>query len=177
MSAPVVYTLEEKHLFQVREIFFESSTRKKFEDEKSREAFFEKYLGHYLTHFPSLAKVATLKDKVLGYVVAAPRTDDKDLFVLQPHLKLFIHHFDKFPSHLHMNCDISARGQGVGSLLIETIVQELIHQNIKGLHVMTGPNSQNRSFYRKQGFIFEAEEDFHGSAILFMGRVMSTNSL
>jgi len=173
MSAPLVVPLTEKHLSEVREIFFESSTRKTFNNDGEREAFYQKYLGYYLTHFPEFAKVAILDTKVLGYVVVAPKTEVKDLFLLQPHLVLFKDYFKIYPAHLHINCHHLSRGLGVGTLLIEAVIQALKERNIKGLHIMTGGDSLNRSFYQKLGFFFETEQDFQGSSILFMGKEIS----
>lgn len=177
MSEALVIPLGTKHLPEVREIFFESSVRKSFKDEIEREAFFEKYLGHYISRLPDFAAVAVLKEKVLGYVVASPETREEELFLLQPHLRVFQRYFDPYPAHLHMNCHLSARGHGIGTLLVESTVRMLNQRNIKGLHIMTAPGSRNVNFYRKMGFSFETEEEFQGSAILFMGKTISPNSL
>jgi GNAT superfamily N-acetyltransferase len=177
MPAPLVVPLTEKHVIEVREIFFESSTRKTFKDDGEREDFYQKYLGFYLTHFPEFAKVAILDKKVLGYVVVAPKTEGVELVLLQPHLVLFKDYFEKYPAHLHINCHHLSRGLGVGTLLIESIVQELKGRDIRGLHIMTSAGSKNVNFYRKLGFTFETEEEFHGSAILFMGKSIGTISL
>ncbi len=177
MSAPVICALESWHLKEVRDIFFESSVRKNFNDENERDLFYQKYLGHYLLYYPEFAFVATIEDKVLGYVVSSPISATADLVLLQPHLQLFKRHFEKFPAHLHINCHHSARGLGVGTLLVEFTVQKLRQRNIKGLHIMTGPDSLNISFYRKLGFSFETKEEFQGSAILFMGKEIKADSL
>lgn len=161
---------------ELREIFFESSTKKEFKDEAEKEAFFYKYLGFYLEHYPKLAWVA-LTDKVLGYVVVSPQSKSEELIKLQPHLKVFDPECEKFPAHLHINCHSDSRGLGVGSRLINEAVEALKNSNIRGLHIMTGLASQNRSFYRKLGFSFEVERNFHGSSILFMGKSLSEDSL
>ena len=177
MSATIISFLSDKHLKEVREIFFESSSRKIFEDEKAREAFFEKYLGYYLLRFPELSFVAIEDNRVLGYVVASPVSDDEGLYILQPHLKQFKSYFKQFPAHLHINCHHSTRGQGIGTRLIDALVERLKERDINGLHIMTGVNSENRSFYRKLGFNFETAEEFQGAAILFMGKAIEVNSL
>lgn len=161
---------------QVREIFFESSARKEFKDEAEKEAFFEKYLGFYLRTYPELAWVA-IGEKVLGYLVAAPQSLDPELLSLQPHMKTFEKLFNDYPAHLHINCHHESRGLGVGAQLIETLVEKLKQQSISGLHIMTGPGSANRSFYKKLGFDFESQLDFSGSPILFMGKRLSDNKL
>ena len=156
---------------ELREIFFESSTKKDFPDEASRENFFHKYLGFYLEQYPDLTWVAQ-GDRILGYVAAAPHSSSPELNKLQPHLEVFTEHIHKFPAHLHINCHAESRGQGIGGKLISKIEEELKARNINGLHIMTGPDSLNKNFYRKLGFTYELMGNFQGSAILFMGKVL-----
>lgn len=172
MSATVVPYLSVKGKVEeeLKEIFFESSTKKEFKDEAEKEAFYFKYLGFYLSHYPELAWVALQKEKVLGYVVVAPETNTSELQKIQPHLSVFHKDSEKFPAHLHINCHFESRGMGVGKALVETVIDALKTKNIKGLHIMTGPASKNRSFYKKLGFEYETESNFHGSPILFMGK-------
>jgi GNAT superfamily N-acetyltransferase len=176
MSA-VVRQFEARDLEEVRGIFFESSSKKTFKDDAEKEAFFHKYLGVYLEYFPELALVAIDK-RVLGYVVASPVSDGNGpLAMLQPHLKIFSSYFKDYPAHLHINCHYESRGKGIGSKLILETEKRLKILNIKGLHIMTGPDSANQSFYKKLGFDFQTEEPFQGSSILFMGKNLRVNSL
>lgn len=168
MSATIVQ-FENKFLSEVKEIFFESSTKKTFKDDAEKGLFFEKYLGHYLRNHPSLCLVA-VSDRVLGYVVAAPDSEGEELNKLQPHLETFKKHFVKYPAHLHINCHFESRGLGVGGQLIKAVEALLRSQGISGLHIMTGPDSPNQSFYKKLGFDFQTELNFQGSSILFMGK-------
>jgi ribosomal protein S18 acetylase RimI-like enzyme len=173
MSADIIL-YDEKFLPEMKEIFFESSTKKDFKDEAEKEAFFFKYLGYYLKQFPDLALVA-VSDKVLGYVVSAPVSDGSDLFKIQPHLELFQSEFDSFPAHLHINCHHESRGLGIGSKLILEMEKMLKALKITGVHIMTGPLSENRSFYKKLGYTHSIEQNFHDSPILFMGKSLSEN--
>ncbi len=173
MSALIVPFIEvqedKKLLSEVREIFFESSTKKEFKDEKEKELFFEKYLGHYLSHHPELTYLA-VDQKVLGYIVAAPNSNGVALQILQPHLCIFKEYFKHYPAHLHINCHHESRGLGIGGLLIEALERKLKSLNIVGVHIMTGTDALNRKFYQKAGFTFEATESFCDSSILFMGK-------
>ncbi len=168
MSATIV-TFEKKYLSELKDIFFESSTKKSFKDQAEKEAFFYKYLGFYLEHFPELCLVAVDK-KVLGYVVTSPESISPELLSLQPHLRSFEEYFNKYPAHLHINCHVDSRGQGIGSKLISETEKKLSAMKIKGLHIMTGHDAANQSFYKKLGFNFQVVEDFQGSQILFMGK-------
>ena len=175
MSA-VIVPYQDSMNKEVREIFFESSTKKSFKDDAEKEAFYEKYLGFYLRNFPELAWVA-MGTRVLGYVIVAPTSDDQKLLELQPHLKIFTEHFASYPAHLHINCHHESRGLGVGSKLIAEAEKKLRALNIKGLHIMTGHDAANKSFYKKLGFDFQTELNFHGSTILFMGKSLSGDKL
>jgi GNAT superfamily N-acetyltransferase len=150
---------------QLSEIFFETSTKKEFKNSEEKETFFWKYVGFYLSHYPEYAWLAVQEGKVLGYVLGMPFTQDPSLFAIQPHLKAFSHEFKNYPAHLHINCHHDARGKGVGKRLVHTLLGQLKAQNIPGLHIMTGPDSENKLFYQKLGF----EHEFVMNSILLMG--------
>lgn len=169
MSASIV-PYREEHFQEVKEIFFEASTKKEFKDEEERTKFLEKYLGWYLETYPELALVYEKDGKVLGYVVASPVSSHPVLDALQPHMQVFKDHFKDYPAHLHINAHADSRGMGVGRELIKEISYLLKKQNISGLHIMTGPDSPNQNFYKRLGFDFETTLPFHGSSILFMGK-------
>jgi GNAT superfamily N-acetyltransferase len=169
MSTTLV-TYDDTFLPEIKEIFFESSVKKDFKDEAEKEAFFYKYAGFYLHHFPELCFVALKEKRVMGYVLGSTITDSDELLKLQPHLKIFASEYVLFPAHLHINCHHESRGMGLGRILIAAFERALNERNINGLHIMTGVNSENRKFYKKVGFDHEVMEDFHGSVILFMGK-------
>jgi GNAT superfamily N-acetyltransferase len=150
---------------QVSEIFFDASTKKEFKDPIEKEDFFWKYVGFYLAHYPEYAWIAVEEGKVQGYVLGMPFTQDPSLYAIQPHLRAFQEHFKIFPAHLHVNCHADARGKGVGKKLVEKLLSQLKDQNVSGLHIMTGPVSDNKKFYQKLGFDYEIEIN----SILLMG--------
>ena len=155
----------------LRDIFFETSTKKIFDNQIEKDNFEWKYLGFYLTHYPQFAWVALDKNKVLGYVLGMPFSKDPSLYQIQPHMKKFESLFGIFPGHLHINCHMSARGKGVGKRLVLNLLHQMKVLDVKGLHIMTGLHADNRSFYRKLGFDFEHSED----SILFMGIKLSSS--
>lgn len=154
---------------EIEEIFFESSARKSFCDEKERARFQWKYLGFYLTHFPEYAWIAR-SQRVLGYCLGMPTTQSPELYQLQPHLATFESYYSEFPGHLHINCHADARGQGLGSKLVKEFEKGMQERGIKGIHLMTSPESRNRSFYQRLGYTFEIELAYQGSPILLMGK-------
>ncbi len=156
-------------LSELREIYFESSAKKDFQNEAEKEAFYQKYLGHYLDHFPEFVWVAR-EGRILGYMVAAPVTQDPDLYHIQPHLQVFEAYFKEYPAHLHVNFHPMARGMGLGSKLFSELEKQFQGMKIRGIHIMTGPDSRNKMFYQRLGFNFEKTLDFRGNPILMMGK-------
>jgi ribosomal protein S18 acetylase RimI-like enzyme len=169
MSAVIISTYSSSDLTQVEEIFLESSVKKIFKDDEEKRQFHWKYLGSYLERSPELALVAKKDGKVLGYVCGSLVTD----FEMQPHMKIFEDLLRKYSSHLHINCHFESRGLGIGSLLILELEKRLQALNTFGLHIMTGPDSKNRSFYHKLGFSFEEKRLFEDRPILMMGKTLT----
>ncbi len=170
MSEIIVKQGIPRDISSLREIFFESSTKKTFENESQKEDFFYKYLGLYFKNDPTLCFYAEKNGVTIGYCVGLGQTIKTELFEKQPHLKVFQDHYVNFPAHLHMNCDFRYRGQGVGSKLLLAFEQEIAGRNISGLHIMTSSESPNVSFYHKAGFAFKDEREWSGGRILFMGK-------
>lgn len=170
MSA-IIIPYEDKYLDAIKEIFFESSSKKEFKDEREKEMFFYKYVGLYLKHCPDLALVA-VTDRVLGYILASPVSDGAEINSIQPHLKIFHNEFKNYPAHLHINCHFESRGLGVGKMLIASLEERLKRRKIPGLHIMTAPGAANKKFYEKLGFDHEIIKYFQGSPILFMGKTL-----
>lgn len=178
MSATVIYnpkSLSPKQLSELKDIFFESSTKKDFKDQAEKDAFYDKYLGFYLTHYPEYFWVAEA-DKILGYVAGAPTTSDPWLHQVQPHLQTFESYFKDYPAHLHINLHSEARGMGLGSKLLQELANQLQDSNITGLHIMTGTDSRNKSFYQRLGFSFEVTLNFLGTPILLMGKRLGVSA-
>jgi N-acetylglutamate synthase-like GNAT family acetyltransferase len=61
---------------------------------------------------------------------------------------------------------------GVGQQLVQSLEEKLKHLQIRGLHIMTGPDAMNKNFYKKLGFHHEVIEEFQGSRILLMGKAL-----
>ncbi len=158
-------------LKELREIYFETSAKKDFKDDVEKEAFFQKYLGCYLSRFPEHVWVAR-KGRILGYMVASPVTKDPAFYRLQPHLETFESFYEIYPAHLHVNFHQGARGMGLGGKLFSEVEKEFQGMGISGIHIMTGPDSRNKNFYQRLGFDFEVTLDFKGTPILLMGKTL-----
>jgi ribosomal protein S18 acetylase RimI-like enzyme len=151
---------------QLSEIFFESSSKKDFLNQEDKDKFFWKYMGFYLTHYPEFTFIAHADFKVLGYILGMPFSHDPSLYEIQPHMKTFEEEFQEYPGNLHINCHVDSRGMGLGEKLITQFEEFLKVNGCLGYHAMTGPESRNKSFYKKLGFEFEKEKN----GILLLGK-------
>lgn len=171
MSAVVIFNYQdhrvqlENYRSQMDEIFFESSTRKVFSTPTEKEEFNWKYLGFYLAHYPEFTWLAVKEGRVLGYLSGMPFSRDPSLYQIQSHLKAFEEYFNHYPAHLHINCHVDSRGQGLGQLLVAQCLKQMRAEGASGLHIMTSPEASNRAFYHKLGFDYEVVLN----SILFMG--------
>jgi GNAT superfamily N-acetyltransferase len=155
-----------------RPIFFEASLTKTFTDEATRAAFRERWLGRFLEHWPELAHVAIGYDgTIIGYIVGChddpardPRFEDIGFY------RALSDRTPAYPAHLHINLAASARSRGIGSSLIEAFVGDARVAGLPGVHLVTGRDSRNRSFYARCGFVPVAELTWGGTPIVMLGR-------
>ncbi|MFV0297767.1 MAG: GNAT family N-acetyltransferase [Hyphomicrobiaceae bacterium] len=153
-------------------IFFEASATRFFPDEAARQAFRERWLGRYLVHWPDMAHVA-MDDggAILGYIVGAcedpaddPLFDDIGYW---PHIA---HLTARYPGHLHINLAAEARNRGIGQALIAAFLSDLRRKGVSGVHLVTGRDSRNRSFYARCGFEEAASLEWGGTPIVMLAR-------
>ena len=153
-------------------IFFEASATRTFPDGAARQAFRQRWLGRYLESWPHLAHIARGSDGiVLGYIVGAhadpaadPRFADIGYWPQIAGLTC------RYPAHLHINLAPQARGQGVGSRLIEAFCADAVSAGCPGVHLVTGSQSRNRSFYARNGFCEVATLVWAGTQLVMLAR-------
>lgn len=159
------------HLKTIREIFFESSSRRNFNDQAEKERFFQRWTEYYLSEHPESVYIAFDHDQtVIGYLMGCPdsrRAMEHYSSTLKSY-SLFADLFDRFPAHLHINLAERARGRGIGAQLINAFIRDL--EGCPGLHIVTSPEARNRGFYLNNGFHFLVEREQNGTKFLFMGR-------
>ena len=153
-------------------IFFEASLTKSFADDAARAAFRERWLGRFLEYWPGLAHVArNSDDRLVGYIVGAHADPARDpAFADIGFYRELAQLTPRFPGHLHINLAPEARNLGVGSRLIEAFVSDARVAGLPGVHLVTGRDSRNRSFYAKNGFTGLAELVWGGTPIVMLGR-------
>lgn len=158
-------------LQQIKNIFFVSSLKQTFVSDNEKQQFFKLWTEYYLNqNWPGKTTYIKNGPEVLGYVMWATNSNLAKNYYEQllPSYTLFEDLFDEFPAHLHINLSPKARGQGVGSQLIEYV---LTTYGTNGpFHIVTSEGARNQSFYLKNGFTFTVTKDFCGAALAFMGR-------
>lgn len=175
MKIQLVDLSNKNQLIAIDKIFFNTSSKKVFKSISEKEKFKYKYMGYYLKNYSEYFYVATLNEKVVGYLCCCPNTLQDDYFF---NISGYYNIIDKnkiieYPAHLHINLTQECRGRGIGSIMIKTLCQKLALQSLSGIHVFTTPDSLNVSFYRKNDFRDELTVEYHDSNLLFLGRKIS----
>lgn len=161
-----------RRLSDLDPIFFEASLTKHFSDTAARQAFHERWLGRFLSRWPELAHVAIDTNGMpAGYIVGAHTDPARDLaFADIGFYKVLAHLTPRFPAHLHINLAPEARNRGIGSALIDAFMKDAHAAGLSGVHLVTGRDSRNRSFYARNGFDPAAELDWGGTPIVMLAR-------
>ncbi len=146
-----------------------TSSVREFSSDEARAKFVYKYFGFYHEKFADFCWFAQKEGKSLGYCLGAPMTDSS-FFVYQPHLEVFNDLYEVFPAHLHINLHPDSQGLGIGKLLVEKWEEVARASGALGMHIMTGVDARNKSFYLRQGFTTEVVRNYKGNPILFMGK-------
>jgi GNAT superfamily N-acetyltransferase len=159
-------------IFQVKSIFYASSSLKDFSTPERKEAFFKRWCGDYISIFPEHFTLMIEDKKVLGYLSGCVDSS-KAISVLEvPGFNLFNDLFATYPAHFHINFHPDSRGRGLGSQLVEGYCQDLREQGISGVHLVTSPGAANIIFYQRLGFSHEVQREFNQMTLLLMGRLL-----
>ncbi len=156
----------------LEKIFFEASATQSFANAEERSAFYERWLGRYLHHYPNDAYLAvTLSNEVVGYVVGC--LDDPaglPLFSDIAYFEAFAHLTAQYPAHLHINVDARYRSAGIGAQLIARFITHAENAGSPGVHLVTGADSRNVRFYNRQGFVERGRQVSNGVGSVFLAR-------
>ena len=157
---------------QIKSIFFEASSVQSFENSEARHAFFQKWLGLYLSLFPqsTFISVDDSSKKVLGYITCAPDTLKSFETINGVQAIKWIEHYQEYPAHFHINCHQEARGRGVGTKLLESLESYLREKEVRGVHLITSRDAANVSFYQRNNYCEIASENKEAMKLLFLGK-------
>jgi ribosomal protein S18 acetylase RimI-like enzyme len=148
----------------------------------AREMFLDAFATYYTDVAYNYLWVAYEDTALIGYVMGCPDTYDynvwyrthvrrvawraatlhyrgvftrKSLGYLWRYARLHVPYVDlsPYPAHLHVNTRADRRGNGVGTALMKTCLDQLRNENIPGVHLET--TSENKiavSWYERLGF-------------------------
>jgi ribosomal protein S18 acetylase RimI-like enzyme len=130
----------------------------------------------YVELEPATSFVVDTGERVSGYVVSAPDTRDfvaryrnewlpafaekyRDLepsLILELGLnpdRMIIDELDEYPAHLHIDLLPELQGQGMGRVLMRTLLAALHDAGVPGVYLEMSPtNTGAAAFYKKLGF-------------------------
>ena len=157
---------------QVDGIFFEASGRT-FAPGPERAAFRERWLGRFLQGGTDVVLLAMDGgETVAGYLVGA--LEDPSQQQRFADISYFASDFRdlcrRYPAHLHINLAPAYRSRGVGAQLIAAFAARAAAAGAPGVHVVTGQQARNASFYARCGFSQVGATVWNGSGIVFLGK-------
>ena len=159
-------------LNSIRNIFFEASSVKEFKDQESKELFFKRWCGDYITHYPQYFYLMFEDNKLLGYLSGCLNTNESMSVLNVPGVTLFSDLYEDYPAHLHINFSAECRGKGLGSILVGHFLDKCRLKQIKGVHLITSFDAKNVTFYRRLGFNKEFPRPHSNFTQLFMGIIV-----
>lgn len=157
---------------RIRQIFFETSSRRNFSDAAAKEDFWNKWTSYYFVHEPERILLAIENGEAVGYLTGAADSLSAAPYISKsnPSYEVFADQFKIYPAHLHINFTAGARGKGYGRGLIDTFITDLKKLKVGGVHVVTAPGADNVGFYKRSGFSFTVEREWNSAPLLFMGK-------
>ena len=162
----------EDALLQIQFIFYASSSLKEFSSPERKQAFFQRWCGDYILHYPDQFFIMCEDKKILGYMSLCKDSSAAMSVLSVPGYNLFSDLFQIYPAHLHINFHPDCRGRGLGSQLVEHCCTDLVKDGIFGIHLVTSPGALNIPFYKRLGFQFESFREFNKAGLLFMGKIL-----
>ena len=162
-----------RHREVLEQIFFVSSARQIFADQKERDDFLERWLGRYLRCDARWTYLAFGWDALIGYLAGAVEDPAQtERFKDVGYNREIADLTEKYPAHLHINVAPEARGMGVGAKLIEAFVSDLSRAGVSGVHLVTGEGSRNIGFYEQNGFRALRTVAWAGKRVVMLGRAI-----
>ena len=167
---------EAKDYDQVRLICIATSDTK-VRSETKRTFILKMYCDYYIESEPKNCFVAvdideeSGEEKVVGYILCAADCENYARNFLKNYLPkiketgrlngfsarsevfLYSRHAAFFPAHLHIDILPAYQRQGIGHMLVDTLLEHLRGMKVKGVMLVAGKkNVKGCSFYKKYGF-------------------------
>lgn len=158
----------------VEDIFFRSTSPRRYSTPAERQAFFERWTGFYRENEADRILLAIVGNgTVAGYLTGcADSRAARRLYEDLPHYALFEDQFEAYPAHLHVNCHPDHRNRGIGTDLVLRFCHDCAAEGLAGLHLITAAAARNVAFYRRCGFDVTVERRWRDRDLLFMGKTL-----
>lgn len=163
--------LSESEVHRIRDIFFETSTKKEFSSLTSKEAYYNDYCRYFLEQYPQFFFVAFDSNKqVLGYICGCPDIlEDEATLNRHAYYSLFFTEISKYRAFFHVNVTSCAQGRGVGRILINKLNAVFVKSGSQFLHIITAASDKNVNFYEKMNFSSVSVKKYKGNNLELMG--------
>ena len=142
---------------QAVQIFFETAHIQEFDSLLGREAFYQRWFGHYLEADPASFLIAIDEaGAAVGYLAGCIDSFSKQASHIIEDIGFYTPAFcaalRDYPSHLHINVKPGRQGKGIGQLLMARYFALCRKRGSSGIHVVTDTKSRAVHFYRLCGF-------------------------
>ncbi len=139
------------------EIFFETASIRALDSPPARDAFYERWFGHYLeTQAEDFFLTPGVDGAAIGYLAGCHNSFSEAARVITGDISYYTPAFcaalRDYPSHFHVNVKPGHQGGGVGRHLVARFVQRCRQFGSPGIHVVTGAQSRAINFYEACGF-------------------------
>lgn len=164
---------------QAVQIFFETANIQEFDSLLEREAFYQRWFGHYLDADPASFLLAIDDDDTaIGYLAGCVDSFSNQASGIIEDMGFYTPAFcaalRDYPSHLHINVKPGQQGKGIGRLLMARYFALCRERGSSGIHVVTDTKSRAVRFYRHCGFTPFPPPDADSDFALLV-RALSTN--
>jgi ribosomal protein S18 acetylase RimI-like enzyme len=163
------HSLSPTDLLQLEEIFWLTSSTSEFSSEAHRARFANRYLYHYLDSSVSCNWIVKDQEQICGYILCSRDSSSREMLELHPLLRHFLPLLQRFPAHLHINVHPKAQSRGFGGLLLNQLCADLRQHQVPGVHLLTGSQARNRTFYENKGF----QPQMIHETVIFLGKVLT----
>jgi len=147
----MIQKLNPSHFKDIRNIFWQTSSKNDFKDHREKEQFQNKYLEYYVNHKNSIGLVYIKDSKILGYILGISLFD-QSIIEINPIYQDFLDEISVDMGELHINLHPNSQGLGIGSMLISAFEDHLAKSGCRFSFLITHHQAKNYMFYMKNQY-------------------------
>lgn len=174
-----------KDFERMHKICYETSSG--FDSEKGKIALFATYCDYYVNEDGDSCFVAVNeKDEAIGYILCAPNPEKYEKIFKEKYAPIlkkaspirYLFHIaneflsrkvkKRYPAHLHIDILPEGQRQGLGTKLMDALIDHLKQNGVGGVYLVCGAgNEKGVNFYKKYGFKVHSKK--FGSVTFVLG--------